>query len=76
MQLITPQKKQTPELKELSPLLNLCSHHHRTTRLEILQSPVTPHRDLFNQLITVEHPPSPISPHFHLLDLSFEIMEE
>lgn len=33
MQMITPQKKQTSELKELSPLLNLFSHRQRTTKL-------------------------------------------
>lgn len=71
MQLITPQKKHALELKELSPLPNLFSYHHRSTKLEILQSPITPNKDLFNQLITVEHSPSPISPHHYLLDLSF-----
>ena len=59
--LITPQKKEKLELKELSPLPSIISHHHRTTKLEILQSPTTPHKDLFHQLLSVDHTLSPAS---------------
>lgn len=53
--LITPQKK-APELKELSPLPSRLSLL-RTSKLEILHSPATPHKDLFNQLLLIEHTP-------------------
>lgn len=50
---ITPQKKDKLDLKELSPLpQHLRSHLHRSSRLEILQSPMTPHKDLFSQLLS------------------------
>jgi hypothetical protein len=75
---ITPQKKSALELKELSPMPKMLSHHHRTTKLEILQSPSTPHKDLFHQLLSVEQTHSPCSeegPH-NYYDLQYEIMEE
>ena len=52
--LITPQKKVQLELKEFSPLPSIISHHHRTTKLEILKSPNTPNKDLFHQLLSVD----------------------
>ena len=52
--LITPQKYLLSDLKELSPFSDHQNLPKSASSLEILDSPVTPRKDLFSQLIAAD----------------------